>query len=103
MATYSFHISFYATGLRADDLAAALDQLAAITPRYGANHWAVYRSSEDRYKFLFTADFGDKNDFQKFWYGDEAIDFKAAMSGAFQNPVVYVPHELVTTGSAVTA
>ena len=103
MAAYSFHIPFYATGLRADDLAAALDQLAAITPRYGASHWAVYRSSEDRYRFLFTADFVNKDDFQKFWYGAEAIDFKAAMNGSFQNPVVYVPHEIVTDGAAVTA
>lgn len=103
MAAYSFHLAFYATAVRADDLSAALDQLAPITGRYGASHWAVYRSADDRYKFLLTADFADKNDFKLFWNGEEAIDFRAAMSGAFQNPVVYVPHTIVTEGAAVTA
>ncbi len=103
MAAYSFHLSFYANGLRGDDVAAALEQLAGIAPRYGANHWAVYRSSDDRYKFLLTVDFADKQDFQKFWYGDEAVDFRASMNGAYQNPITYVPHEIVTSGAAVTA
>ncbi|MBJ7473313.1 MAG: hypothetical protein JHD16_18540 [Solirubrobacteraceae bacterium] len=103
MASYSFHLSFYATGLRADDLAIALDQLAAVSPRYGANSWGVYRSADDRYKFLFVVDFPDKDGFKQFWNGDDAVDFRAAMSGAFQNPVAYVPHTIVTSGAAVTA
>lgn len=98
---YSFHIAFYATGLRGDDMTAALEQLAPIAGRYGASNWAVYRSQDDRYRLLLTADFADKGDFQKFWYGDEAQEFRVAMSGAYQNPVVYVPNEIVTSGSAV--
>jgi hypothetical protein len=101
MASYSFHISFYATGLRADDLEAALEQVAPIAGRYGGTHWAVYRSQEDRYKFLLVVDFPSKASFEAYWYGEEARDMKAAMSGAFQNPVVYVPHNLVAEGSAV--
>lgn len=103
MAAYSFHLAFYATALRADDVEAALGQLAPISGRYGASRWSVYRSADDRYKFLLTADFADKNDFKKFWNGEEAIDFRAAMSGAFQNPVTYVPHTIATEGAAVTA
>lgn len=103
MASYSFHVSFYATGLRGDDLEAALDQLAPISGRYGASHWAVYRSQEDLYKFLLVTDFPSKDGFQKFWYGEEAVSFRGAMSGAFQNPVVYAPFGIVNEGSAVTA
>lgn len=104
MAEYSFHVSFYATGLRGDDLEAALEQLAPIAGRYGASRWAVYRSQEDRYRFTLIADFGSKVDWEKFWYGDEAREMRAAMSGAFQNPVVYVPNSIVTLGeAAVTA
>lgn len=103
MAAYSFHAPFYATGLRGDDLAAALEQLAPIAGRYGASHWAVYRSVEDRYKFTLTANFSDKLDWEKFWYGEEAREMRAAMSGAFQNPVTYVPHTLVTEGHAVVS
>ncbi|MDQ8047218.1 MAG: hypothetical protein REI11_21610 [Patulibacter sp.] len=103
MAAYSFHISFYAVALRGDDVEAALQQLAPITARYGASHWAVYRSADDMYKFLLTADFADKGDFQKFWYGDEAQDFRVAMQGSYQNPILYVAHTIAVEGSAVTA
>jgi hypothetical protein len=102
MAGYSFHIAFYATGLRKDDLSAALSQLAPISARYGAGHWAVYQSTDDLYRQVLIVDFADKMDFQKFWYGAEASEFRAAMSGAFQNPVVYVPQNIVAEGSAVT-
>lgn len=103
MALYSFHISWYATGLRNDDMAAALEQVAAIAPRYGAQRWSVYRSAEDRYKFIQIVDFPRKEDFQQYWYGPEAREMRAAMSGAYQNPVTYVPHEVVTLGSQVVA
>jgi hypothetical protein len=103
MAAYSFHIAFYAVGLRADDVDAALTQLAPIAGRYGANRWAVHRSTDDRYKFLLTADFADKSDFQKFWYGPEAEEFRVAMQGSYQNPVVYVANTISVEGSAVTA
>lgn len=103
MSLYSFHIAWYATGLRNDDLAAALEQVASIAPRYGAKQWSVYRSAEDRYKFIQIVDFPNKEDFQQYWYGPEAREMRAAMSGAFQNPVTYVPHEVVTTGSQVVA
>lgn len=103
MAAYSFHVSFYATGLRGDDLSVALDQLAPIASRYGASHWSVHRSTDDLYKFLLVVNFSDKIGFQKFWYGDEAVDFRAGMAGAFQNPVVYVPHEITVSGDAVVA
>ena len=54
---YSFHLSFYATGLRGDDVEVALSQLAPISARYGASHWGVYRSQDDLYKFLVVVDF----------------------------------------------
>lgn len=103
MAGYSVHISFYAVALRGDDLEAALQQLAPITARYNASHWAVYRSADDLYKFLFTADFADKGDFQKFWYGEEAKEFRVAMQGAYQNPILYVVHTIANEGSTVVA
>ena len=103
MASYSFHIPFYATGLRGDDLEAALDQVAPIAGRYGATHWAVYRSQEDLYKFTLVVDFPTKGEFEAYWYGPESRDMRAGMSGAFQNPVTYQPFGIVTEGSAVTS
>ena len=103
MATYSFHLPFYATALRKEDVAAALGQLAPISSRYGASHWAVYQGSDDQYKFTLIVDFSEKTAFKAFWNGPEAIDFRAAMSGAYQNPVLYYQHTVVEQGEAVTA
>lgn len=103
MASYSFHIPFYATGLRGDELEAALEQVAPIAGRYGATHWAVYRSQEDLYKFVLVVDFPSKAQFEAYWYGEEARDMRAALSGFFQNPVTYQPFNLVTEGTAVAA
>lgn len=103
MAAYSFHIPFYATGLRGDELEAALSQVAPIAARYGGTHWAVYRSQEDAYKFMLIVDFPSKSSFEAYWYGEEARDMRAAMSGFFQNPVTYAPQAIVAEGSAVAA
>ena len=98
---YSFHVSWYATGLRHDDLNAALEQVSEIAGHYGATRWGVYRSMDDRYKFLQVIDMPSKLAWEKYWYGDEARDMRAAMSGAFQNPVTYVPHTITFEGTGV--
>ena len=43
---------------------AAKDQLPAANTRYGATDYRVYRNRDDRYKFLQTATFEDKNEWQ---------------------------------------
>ena len=48
------YIPWYATGFRADKLAEALAEIAPVALRYGATDYAVYRSRDDRYKFLQT-------------------------------------------------
>ena len=42
--------------------------------RYGATHYAVYRSRDDRYKFLQIADFKSKLEWERYWYGPEFDD-----------------------------
>ena len=83
------HIPWYATGLRADKLAAALADISAIALRYGARSHALYRYRDDRYKFLQVAEFEDKVDFDLYWSGPEFTDFRVICSGWFQVPVVY--------------
>jgi len=93
------HIPWYATGLRADKLAAALADISAIALRYGARSHALYRYRDDRYKFLQVAEFEDKVDFDLYWSGPEFTDFRVICSGWFQVPVVYGWTDLVTSGS----
>jgi len=58
-------IPWYATGFRADRLEAALMGIAPVALRYGARSYQVHRFSDDRYKFLPTAEFDTKLDFDR--------------------------------------
>ena len=89
------HIPWYATGLRHDKLASALGDIAAVALRYGATSYSVYRYRDDRYKFLQTAEFENKIDFERYWAGPEFTDYRVLCSGWFQVPVVYGWTDLV--------
>jgi hypothetical protein len=93
------HIPWYATGLRHDKLAAALTGIAPIALRYGAHSYAVYRSNDDRYKFLQTAEFEHKRDWERYWNGPEFIDFRVLTSSWYQVPVLYVWHDVIASGT----
>jgi hypothetical protein len=90
-------IPWYATGFRGDKLEAALVELSAIAPRYGATGYALYRSRDDRYRFLQMLDFEDKLDFERYWNGPEFNDFRIVCSGWYQLPILYGWHDLVAS------
>lgn len=92
------HLPFYATGFRGDQLEAALSQLAPISLRYGARRFEVFRSREDRYRFLLVVEYDDKSGWDEFWYGEEFTDMRASCSGWFQVPLLYVWQDLVAAG-----
>jgi quinol monooxygenase YgiN len=96
------HIPWYATLFRGDKFAVALGEIAPVALRYGATDYAVYRSRDDRYKFLHTTSFEDKADFERYWYGAEFAAWRADYTSWFQVPVVYVWHDLVLAGSLET-
>ena len=81
------HIPWYATGFRADKLEAALAGIAPVALRYGARSYQVHRFRDDRYKFLQTAEFESKLDFERYWNGPEFIDFRVLCSSWYQVPV----------------
>ncbi len=93
------HIPWYATGLRGDKLEAALAEIAPIALRYGARSYQVFRYRDDRYKFLQTAEFEDKFEFERYWYGPEFQDFRIVCSSWYQVPVVYGWTDLVIAGT----
>lgn len=93
------HIPWYATGLRHDKLAAALSGIAPVALRYGARSYEVYRSQDDRYKFLQLAEFDDHADWERYWNGPEFIDFRVLTSGWYQVPVLYVWHDRIAAGT----
>jgi hypothetical protein len=94
----SVHIAWYATGFRGEKFEAKLTEIAAVAPRYGATHFAVYRSRDDRYRFLQVADFASKLDWERYWYGPEFEFFRATCSSWYQVPVAYVWQDIVAVG-----
>jgi hypothetical protein len=89
------HIPWYATGFRGDKLAAALTELSAVAPRYGATGYSLYRSREDRYSMLQILNFEDKLDWERYWHGPEFDDFRVVCLGWFQIPITYAWHDLI--------
>jgi hypothetical protein len=100
MAGGVVHIPWYATGFRGDELQAELERIAALSVRYGATAYQVYRARDDRYKFLQIVHFDSKLDWQRYWDGPEFIDFRVACSSWYQVPVVYGWQDLVADGGA---
>jgi hypothetical protein len=93
------HIPWYATGLRHDRLAVALADVSAVALRYGARSYSVYRYRDDRYKFLQTAEFEDKLDFERYWYGPEFGEFRTLCQGWYQVPVTYGWTDVLVAGT----
>ena len=99
MAAGSVHIPWYATGFRGDKLEVALAEIAPLALRYGASSYAVYRYLDDRYKFLQTATFHEKSDFERYWYGPEFERFRVTTSSWYQVPVLYTWADVAAEGS----
>ena len=92
-------IPWYATGFRAQALSEALAEIAAIAMRYGATSYGVYRSRDDHYKLTQMASFESKDDFERYWYGEEFSRFRSQHSGWYQVPVLYAWADEVAAGS----
>jgi quinol monooxygenase YgiN len=99
MAGGVVHLPFYATGFRGDHLEAALQRIAALSTNYGATRYEVFRSRDDRYKFLLVVDFDDKADWDDFWFGPEFTEMRAACTGWYQVPLLYVWNDRVADGA----
>ncbi len=99
MAYGVLHLPWYATGFRGDDLEAALQQLAPISVNYGATRYDVYRSRDDRYKFLMAIEFDDKVQWEAFWFGEEFTNMRAACSSWFTVPLLYNWYDTISSGA----
>ncbi|MGI8731011.1 MAG: hypothetical protein ACR2LK_13695 [Solirubrobacteraceae bacterium] len=103
MARGVVHLPVYATGFRGDDIEASLRQLAPISMRYGATRYDVYRSRDDRYKFLMAIEFDSKQQWDAFWFGPDFTDWRTACSSWYTVPLLYVWNDNVAQGMLATA
>ncbi len=91
-------IPWYATGFRGDGLEADLNEIAALSTRYGATYYAVYRSRDDRYKFQQILHFESHLDWERYWEGPDMVFFRATHAGWYQIPVLYGWWDLTAVG-----
>ena len=96
-------IPWYATVFRGDKFQAALEIIAPLSLRYGATDYSVYRSRDDRYKFLHAVDFNSKPDWERYWHSPEFIDWRAEYTSWYQVPVLYVWNDVVAHGHSEVA
>jgi len=92
-------VPWYATGFRADGFQQALDEIAAVSLRYGASSYAVYRARDDRYKFQQFATFDEHLDWERYWDGPEMVYFRTRHSSWYQVPVLYGWWDLTVAGA----
>jgi quinol monooxygenase YgiN len=97
------HIPWYATVFRGDKFEEALNEIAPLALKYGASSYDVYRSRDDRYKFLQIATFDSHDDWERYWYGPDFTDWRAKVAGWYQIPALYYWWDHVATGSSVVA
>jgi hypothetical protein len=97
-AAGSVHIPWYATLFRGDQLEAALAEIAPVAMRYGARDYNVFRSRDDRYKFLHTVSFDSKPDWERYWLGPEFNEWRSEYTSWYQVPVLYVWHDVAAHG-----
>jgi hypothetical protein len=99
MAAGVIHIPWYATVFRGDKFEIAIREIAPVALRYGATDFTVYRGRDDSYRFLQTATFEDKHDFERYWYGEEFVSWREDYSSWYQVPVIYAWNDLVIGGA----
>jgi hypothetical protein len=92
-------VPWYATGFRADAFEVALNDVAAVAMRYGAESYHVYRGRDDRYRFQQLAAFENHIDWDRYWSGPEMTDFRVRHSSWYQIPVVYGWWDLTASGA----
>jgi hypothetical protein len=92
-------VPWYATGFRADAFEEALNEVAQVALRYGADSYGVYRARDDRYKFQQLASFDEHVDWERYWQGPEMTYFRAAHSSWYQVPVLYGWWDLTASGA----
>ena len=92
------HIPWYVTLFRGDRFEVAVREIAAVSLRYGATEFAVYRSRDDAYKFLQLATFEHHSDFERYWYGEEFALWRADHQSWYQVPVLYTWQDLLVRG-----
>jgi hypothetical protein len=94
-------IAWHANPFRGDKFEDAWRPAAAAAIDYGASYWAFMRSKDDPLDFVQIAAFGNKTEFERYWYSEEIAEARAEAMGLFQVPVLPLWLRAVDAGEIV--
>ncbi|MBF6619998.1 MAG: hypothetical protein ITG02_07180 [Patulibacter sp.] len=100
MPGLAYNLPYYATGLRADQLAEALVELTPELLRLGALEVRVQRSVEDPYRFLQVIQVTDKDAWARIWNGAAFVRFRTVCGPWYQKPLAYAPQRMISQATA---
>ena len=63
--------------------------------------YTVQRSRDDRFNIRTLIWFNSKDDWYRFWEGEEAVEFRARYSGKYMVPITYVWHDEIGSDADV--
>ncbi|MGX6448963.1 hypothetical protein ACVU7I_12980 [Patulibacter sp. S7RM1-6] len=89
MSTIVYELPWYATGLRADKLAAALQELTPKLLELGALDVRVLRARDDAYRFRQSIVVPDKTTWARLWNSETFVQFRATNTSFHQKPLNY--------------
>ncbi len=93
------HIQWYATVFRGNMFADAVAEFAGPESlKYGATHYAVQRSRDDRYRILQQIWFNSSDDWYRYWEGPEMREFRARYTSKYQIPITYTWYDEYSAG-----
>ena len=70
---------------------------------YGATHWSFCRAVDGRLDFVQTAIFPSKAHFERYWYSERLAEYRIAMSGTYQVPLLPTYWEVIGAGETATS
>lgn len=83
-------LELHATPFKAEALEEIFRPYAARALTFGATSYSFARSDDDPLHFIFTSDWPDPDDFDRYWYGGDMREAREKATGMFQVPLV--PH-----------
>ncbi|EHN11381.1 hypothetical protein PAI11_17410 [Patulibacter medicamentivorans] len=96
----AIHLPYYATSLRHDQLAEALEALTPELLRLGALEVRVDRSKDDAYRFRQVIHVASKADWPRIWNSEPFVAFRTTKISWYQKPLAYEMYETISAGTA---
>jgi hypothetical protein len=88
-------LDWHIAPFRADRFLDLWEPAAAKMPAYGAKGWSLTRAIDDPLAFQQTAEWGQRSDFERYWFSTEIEEARASILNLYDIPLLPTWHTLV--------